>query len=306
MAGTEVSHHVTVDVDGVRLTLSNPDKPLYPAAGFRKRDVLSYYHRAAEAVLPHVRDRAATLVRAPDGVGGASFLERNTGSRAPEWVDAVPVTSDADGSGSATNHHVRINDLPTLIWTADLAALELHVPQWTVERDGRRHLPDLLVFDLDPGDPATVVDCCRIAERLHRVLHADGLRAFPKTSGSAGMQLYCPISVAEAARPADYARELAQRLAREHPEHVVATAGRELRRGKVFIDWSRNNAATATVAAYSLRARSRPTVSTPVTWAEVHRCSEPHQLVFTAEQVLRRLDSGLDPFEGLHEAPTAL
>ena len=268
--------------------------------------MLSYYHQAADAVLPHVRDRAVTLVRAPDGVGGASFFEKNTGSHAPEWVDVVPVTSGTDGSAAETNHHVRVNDLPTLIWTANLAGVELHVPQWTVHRDGRRDPPDLLVFDLDPGEPATVVDCCRIAERLHRVLRSDGLRAYPKTSGAEGMQLYCPISVSDDARPSDYARQLVQRLEREHPEHVVATMPRERRRGKVFIDWSQNSTAKTTITAYSLRAGPRPTVSTPVTWVEVRGCSEPHQLVFTAEQVLRRLDSGLDPFAGLHDAPTAL
>lgn len=301
-----MQEQVEVDVAGVRLSLSNLDKSLYPEFGFRKRDVVSYYQRVAEVLLPHVRDRAATLLRFPEGVDGTSFFEKNVGRHAPSWVDTVPLVSGADGSGNESNEHIRINDLPTLIWASNLAALELHVPQWTVEHSGLRHAPDLLVFDLDPGKPATVVDCCRVAKDVREVLSTDGLRPYPKTSGSKGLQIYCPVSTTDSKRTSEYAKQLAQRMENIHPDRVVSKMARDIRRGKVFIDWSQNNPAKTTIAPYSLRGRTHPTISTPVTWAEVRACTRPHQLVFTAPQVLDRIDSGVDPFADLHADPIAL
>ena len=278
---------------------------LYPEVGFTKRDVIAYYHQVAPAMLPHLRGRAATLIRFPDGVDGGSFFEKNVSRHAPDWVPTAALVSGADGTGRALNHHVLIDDLPTLMWTANLAALELHVPQWTVGPGDSRHTPDLLVFDLDPGAPATIVECCRVAERLREVLARDGLRPHPKTSGSKGLQLYCPVRTSATDRTSAYAKEIARHLEAAHPDAVVATMSKAARAGKVFIDWSQNNTAKTTVAPYSLRARPRPTVSTPVTWHEVRSCTDPGDLVFTSTDVLHRLDDG-DLFAELHQDPADL
>ncbi|GAB3291067.1 non-homologous end-joining DNA ligase [Parasphingorhabdus pacifica] len=299
------SSRTTVDVSGQRLRLSNLDKVLYPEAGFTKGDVIDYYRQVAPALLPRLRDRAATLIRFPDGVGRDSFFEKDVSRHAPDWLRTVALRSGADGSGSSTNHHVVIADLPTLVWTANLAALELHVPQWTVGPRGARHTPDLLVFDLDPGEPATIVECCRTAEWLYRLLRTDGLRPYAKTSGSKGLQLYCPVRTSSSERTSAYAKDLAQHLSDEHPDQVLAKMARAARKGKVFIDWSQNNPAKTTVAAYSLRARSHPTVSTPITWDEVRSCERPEDLRFTSTEVLRRLAKG-DLLDDLHEDPFPL
>jgi bifunctional non-homologous end joining protein LigD len=187
-----------------------------------------------------------------------------------------------------------IEDLPSLVYYANLAALELHVPQWRVSDDGAALPPDLLVFDLDPGAPATVVECCRVALVLREMLEADGLTARPKTSGSKGMQLYADWDGRD--EPSAYAKKLAQLLAKEHPDQVVSVMTRKARPGKVFIDWSQNNPAKTTVAPYSLRARERPTVSTPLLWKEVEGCEQPDDLVFTAPDVLARVDEHGDLF----------
>ncbi|MBE9376315.1 non-homologous end-joining DNA ligase [Saccharopolyspora sp. HNM0983] len=304
--GAKPAAEVAVDVQGRRLTLSNLDKVLYPETGFAKRDVLDYYQRVAPALLPHVRERAATLIRFPDGVGGGSFFEKNISRHAPDWVPTARVVSGAQGRGRATNHHVRLDDLPTLVWTANLAALELHVPQWTVGPGDERRCPDLLVFDLDPGEPATIVECCRVAEQLREEVGADGLRPYPKTSGSKGMQVYCPVRTDRPERTAEYAKDLAWRMSAAAPDRVLARMARAERHGKVFIDWSQNNTAKTTVAPYSLRARAQPTVSTPVTWAEVLACRRPADLAFTSADVLARLADGPDPMADLHTDPTPL
>lgn len=300
-----MNNRVPVQVDGRLLQLSNLDKVLYPT-GFAKRDVLSYYQQVAPAILAMLRERAATLIRFPDGVAGGSFYEKDVSRHAPGWVRTVQVTSRARGTGSTVNHHVVIGDLPTLIWAANLAALELHVPQWTVSPDGARTTPDLLVFDLDPGEPATVVECCRSAELLHDILLADGLRPYPKTSGSKGLQLYCPVRTSTPEQTSDYARDIARHLEARYPDRMLARMARNARRGKVFLDWSQNNPAKTTVAAYSLRARSRPTVSTPITWHEVRACQHPQDLVFTSAAVLDRLDERGDLLSDLHTDPHPL
>ena len=300
------AQRVTVQVQDQRLELSNLDKVLYPAADFRKRDVIDYYRRAGPVMLPHLRDRAATLIRFPNGVDGGSFYEKDVSRHAPDWVPTARLVSGAQGRGRAVNHHVLIGELPTLVWTANLAALELHVPQWTVGPEDSRNCPDLLVFDLDPGDPATIVECCRAAELLREILTAEGLRAYPKTSGSKGMQLYCPVRTTRAERTSAYAKEIALRLEAEHPGELLAKMNRSARAGKVFLDWSQNNPAKTTVAPYSLRARSQPTVSTPVTWDEVRACREPEDLRFTSDQVLHRLDRDGDLLADLHENPHPL
>jgi bifunctional non-homologous end joining protein LigD len=290
---------VTVEVDGRRLSLSNLDKVLYPAAGMVKGEVVDYYTRIAPVLLPHVRARPMTFTRWPDGVEGKSFFEKNVPSHAPEWVRRVRLPAPGSGMNRATIDYVVVDDLPTLVWAANLAALELHVPQWTVGPRGAVHEPDLVVLDLDPGPPASVVECCAVALLLRDALAADGLTAWPKTSGSKGMQLYVPVAETSAERTSGYAKDLAQRLEAEHPDLVVSRMTKSLRPGKIFVDWSQNNGAKTTVAPYSLRARPEATVSTPVTWDEVESCRVAGDLRFTAHEVLDRVASDGDLLTGL-------
>ena len=290
---------VTVDVDGRRLKLSNLDKVLYPEAGFRKGEVIDYYVRIAPVLLPHITDRPLTLLRYPDGVDGQSFFEKDVSRHAPDWVRTAEVPTPGSTKGSESADFAVVDDLPTLVWVANLASLELHVPQWKVGPRGGRRDPDLLVFDLDPGAPATIVECCRVAVRLRSLLESDGLTVVAKTSGSKGMQLYAPVQTSNPEQTSDYARSLAEQLAAETPSEVTARMTKSLRRGKVFIDWSQNNPNTTTVAPYSLRARSRPTVSTPLTWDEVAACETVEAMTFTADDVLSRIDTHADLFEPL-------
>ncbi|CAN5382737.1 hypothetical protein BH20ACT5_BH20ACT5_22920 [soil metagenome] len=284
------SEKLAVDVEGKRLQLSNVDKVLYPEAGFTKGQVIDYYARVAGVLLPHLAGRPLTVKRYPNGVDGHFFFEKNAPSHAPDWVRTVELPSPGSTKSRDTVRYVVVDGLPTLIWLANLAALELHVPQWRVGPRGGVRGVDLMVFDLDPGPPATIVDCARVAETIRDALAADGLRSWPKTSGSKGMQLYVPLSTAPAERSWEYARALAQRLAGGHPRQVVWQMTKSLRGGKVLIDWSQNSAAKTTVAPYSLRARPHPTVSTPLTWDEVVGCRSPAQLHFTSDEVLDRIE----------------
>jgi bifunctional non-homologous end joining protein LigD len=281
---------VAVDVAGRTLTLSNLDKVLYPETGFTKGEVLDYYTRISPVLLPHLAGRALTLKRYPDGVEGKFFFEKNAPSHAPDWVRTVRLPSPGSTKNRDTINYTVVDELATLVWAANLATLELHVPMWRVGPRGKVHNPDLMVFDLDPGPPATIVECCEVARHVRTALAEDGLTAYPKTSGSKGLQLYVPL---EARDPWEdvhaYARRLAQRLEQEHPKLVVWNMKKELRTGKVLVDWSQNNAAKTTVAVYSLRARPAPTVSTPVTWDEVEGCGRPEDLRFTAPEVLDRV-----------------
>jgi bifunctional non-homologous end joining protein LigD len=278
---------ITVHVDGRELTLSNLDKVLYPRYGFTKGEVIDYYTRIAPAMLPHVAARPATRKRYPDGVEGPSFFEKNAPSHTPDWVRTEELPTPGSSRGHESLKFVVIDDLPTLVWSANLAALELHVPQWKVGPRGAVHQPDLMVFDLDPGAPATIVDACRVALWLRDLLDADGLRSWPKTSGRKGLHLYVPI--AESDRTSAYAKQAAQRLEREHGDLVLSRMDRRLRTGKVFVDWSQNNPAKTTVAPYSLRAAGDPAVSTPVSWEEVAACERPEDLHFVAGEVLDRV-----------------
>ncbi len=284
---------VTVDVAGRQLTLSNLGKMLYPEAGFTKAQVLDYYTRIAPVLLPHLAGRPLTFKRYPDGVAGKFFFEKNAPSHAPDWVRRVRLPSPGSTKNRDTIDYAVVDDLPTLVWAANLAALELHVPMWRVgPRGGVRH-PDLLVFDLDPGPPATIVECARVAELLRAELAADGLAGWPKTSGSKGLQLYVPLRPEREWQQVNgYARALAVRLEQAHPKLVVSNMKKDLRGGKVLVDWSQNNSAKTTVAAYSLRARPAPTVSTPVTWEETSACAaagDPELLRFVATDVLDRV-----------------
>jgi bifunctional non-homologous end joining protein LigD len=285
---------VSVSVEGRVLKLSNLDKDLYPQVGFTKGEVIDYYVAVASVLLPRLAGRPLTLRRYPDGADSEGFFEKHAGRHAPDWVHTVQLPTrhpQRDPTGTGLTEYVLLDDLPGLVWAANLAALELHVPQWTLSPEGGRALPDLMVFDLDPGPPADIVACCRVAELLSDMLAEDGLPAWPKTSGSKGMQLYVPVTVTDLSDTSEYAKGLCQRLARSHPELVVATMAKQARPGKIYIDWSQNSQAKTTIAAYSLRARAEPTVSTPLTWDEVRACQQADELVFTAADVRKRLDT---------------
>jgi bifunctional non-homologous end joining protein LigD len=272
-----------------RARVTNPGKVLYPLTGTTKADVVAHYRAVADALLPHLRDRPVTTVRWPDGVERPSFFEKDVSRHAPEWIRTVKVSTPGSGRGSAHTYFPLIDDVEGLVWAANLAALELHIPQWRVGPRGGRALPDLVVFDLDPGEGTTVVDCARVAERIAELLHDDGLVAYPRTSGSKGMQLYLPVTVSRAERTAEFARDVAERLARADPARITAVMGKARRTGKVFVDWSQNSPSKTTIAPYSLRGRAGPTVATPVTWDEVRACRRPDDLVFTAADLPGRL-----------------
>ncbi|WP_157249561.1 non-homologous end-joining DNA ligase [Nonomuraea typhae] len=289
-----MSSKTPVRVDGRDLVLTNLGKVLYPEAGFTKAEVIDYYSRIAPVLLPHLAGRPLTAKRYPNGVDGAFFFEKNAPSHVPEWLRRATLPVPGSTMDRDTIDFAIVGDLPSLVYYANLAALELHVPQWRVSPDGTARPPDTLVFDLDPGAPATIVECCRVALALREVLAADGLNARPKTSGSKGMQLYAPWDGRQ--EPSAYAKELAQRLEKADPALVVSVMAKKARPGKVFIDWSQNNPAKTTIAPYSLRARPYPTVSTPLTWEEVEECGHPGDLVFTAADVLARVEEHGDLF----------
>ncbi|WP_218611351.1 non-homologous end-joining DNA ligase [Pseudonocardia sp. KRD291] len=281
-----------------RARLTNPGKVLYPRTGTTKTDVLAHYLAVAEVMLPHIADRPLTMVRWPDGVEKPSFFEKNVARHAPGWVRTARVGTPGGRSESA--EFPMIDSAEGLAWAANLAALELHVPQWRLgPRDGRQRgadaerastlPPDLVVFDLDPGEGTSVVECCRVAEWLGDVLAEHDLRAWPRTSGGKGLQLYVPVHVTRAEQTSEFARDVAERLAADRPREVVAVMAKARRKGRVFVDWSQNNTAKTTVASYSLRGRERPTVATPVTWDEVRACRAAEDLRFVADDLPDRL-----------------
>lgn len=289
---------VATEVDGRPLTLSNLEKVLYPESGFTKGQVLDYYARIAEVILPHIKDRPLTLKRYPNGVEGTSFFEKHAPSHRPDWVRTVDVPSSRS---SKPIGFVVVGDRPTLLWVANLAALELHVPLWRVGK-GRAlpASPDHMVFDLDPGPGTTIVECCRVARIVADRLGQENL--FPKTSGSKGLQLYMPLARVTSAKAGERAHDVALGIEKDHPETVVSRMRKDLRPNKVLIDWSQNNPHKTTIAAYSLRARARPTVSTPVTWKEVDGCSksgDPDDLHFETDDVLNRVEKYGDLMEPL-------
>jgi bifunctional non-homologous end joining protein LigD len=295
---------ISVRVDGRELTLSNMTKVLYPADGFTKAEVLDYYQRISPVLLPHVAGRPMTLKRYPDGVDGQSFFAKHAPAGRPGWLRTEEVASASSRSRAPGEPviYVVLDDLAALMWAANLAAIELHVPMWRFPAPGAGEhglAPDLLVFDLDPGAPATIVECCLVAQALRPLLAADGLHALPKTSGGKGLQLYAPVSGLDAGQASALAKDYAQRLERDQPRLVVSRMTRSLRDGKVFIDWSQNNGSKTTIAPYSLRARTHPTVSTPVTWDEVAACRTVDDLSFTAPAVLDRVAKHADLFAPL-------
>jgi bifunctional non-homologous end joining protein LigD len=299
---------VHVHVDGRELTLSNLDKVLYPQVGFRKRDVVDYYRRIAPTMLPHLRGRPPTLVRAPDGPSGQRFFEKNCPGHRPRWVGTSPGFEATGGTKGCL-----VDDLPTLVWLANLAALELHTHQWTV--DDPDH-PTAMVIDLDPGAPATIVDCCRVALELHDILEHFELQSVVKTSGGKGLHLSVPLLGAGVtdSETKEFARGLGQVLEARDRKRVTVDMAKERRTGRVFVDWSQNDRHKTTVCAYSLRNLPRPTISTPVTWDEVSDAAEKTRrgrdvLEFEAADVLARVDSLGDSYADsltLHQQLPAL
>ncbi|MBM7173529.1 non-homologous end-joining DNA ligase [Streptomyces sp. G44] len=268
------------EVEGRRISLSNLDKVIYPASGFTKGEVLHYYASTADALLPHLVDRPLSFLRYPDGPDGQLFFTKNVLPGTPEWVRTAEVPRS-----EGPTRQILVQDLPSLMWSANLVT-EFHTPQWRADAPARA---DRLVFDLDPGPPATVVECCRVALWLRERLVADGFDVHAKTSGSKGLHLLVPLEPTPSERASAYAKSLAVEAERELPALVVHRMTRNLRPGKVFVDFSQNAAAKTTAAPYTLRARPEPTVSTPVTWEEVEACEEPEQLVFTADDIAPRL-----------------
>jgi bifunctional non-homologous end joining protein LigD len=280
------SKRLEVVVDGRTLSLSNLDKLFYPETGFTKGHVIEYYTRVAPVLLPHLRGRNLTLKRYPDGVTGPYFYEKQCPAHRPPWVATADVVAHSDGRAIT---YCLCEDLATLVWLANLADLELHTP---LALAASTESPTVIAFDLDPGPPATIVECAEVACRLRDAFDHFGLVAFPKTSGSKGMQLYVPLNTPVTyAQTRPFAQGVAQVLERRHPDLIVAAMRKDLRPGKVFIDWSQNTAYKTTVCVYSLRGRERPTVSTPVTWDEVEavlRSRDPEDLTFTSDAVLAR------------------
>lgn len=285
---------VTVDVDGRQLSLSNLDKVLYPEAHVTKGEVVDYYARIAPTILTHLSGRCVTLRRFPDGVEGQSFFEKRCPGHRPEWVHTALGPGDRRGG----IHYCVLDDAASVVWAANLAALELHTP---MARSADLDRPTMVVFDLDPGPPAGITECAQVALALRDVLDHLDLEAFPKTSGSKGLQVYLPLNTPATHDEArDFALAVAQLLEKQRPGEVLTEMRKELRTGKVFIDWSQNAHFKTTVCAYSLRARPRPTVSTPVTWDEVGAAADGAPLSFEATEVVERVDRLGDLF-----APTA-
>jgi len=282
-------------VDDRKLQVSNLDKVLYPKAGFTKAQVIDYYIRIAPVLLPHLRDRPLTMKRYPDGVEGEFFYEKNCPSHRPKWVQTAKVWSEGN---QRTMQYCLANDLPTLVWAANLADLELHT---SLSRKNNIERPTMMVFDLDPGAPADIVQCCQVGIWLRDLITTIKLKCWAKTSGSKGLQVYVPLNT-----PLTYddtkgaSRSLAQYLEHEHPDLVTSNMSKAVRKNKVFVDWSQNDEHKTTICVYSLRAKEEPTVSTPVTWNEVENCLKKKNarlLRFRSNQVLARIEKHRDLFE---------
>ncbi len=284
------------EVEGRRLALSNLDKVLYPATGFTKGEVLHYYATTADALLPHLRDRPLSFLRYPDGPDGQVFFAKNVPPGTPDWVTTAEVPRS---EGPA--RMVLVQDLASLMWAANLVT-EFHTHQWVIQRPGHA---DRLVFDLDPGSPATVVDCREVALWLRERLAEDGIEAYAKTSGSKGLHLLAAVHPTPSERVTEYAKELAVAAERALPHLAVHRMTKSLRPGKVFVDWSQNAARKTTATPYTLRARQEPTVSAPVTWDEVEECRSPGQLTFLATDIPPRLQDHGDLLAPLFDSADA-
>jgi bifunctional non-homologous end joining protein LigD len=290
-----VSNEPVVEIQGRQLKLSNLDKVLYPATGFTKGQVIDYYARIAPVLVPHLSGRPLTLKRYPNGVDREFFFEKNATKHRPDWIKTAPIWS---GANNRNVNYILANDLSTMVWMANLAAIELH-PSLSLAPEIES--PTMMVFDLDPGPPANIVQCAQVGMWLRAIFEHLGLQSFPKTSGSKGLQIYVPLNSPtsyESTKP--FAHALARLLEDQHRDLVVSDMKKELRKGKVLVDWSQNDQHKTTIAVYSLRAREHPTVSTPVKWEEVEQLLKKKDatlVVFEAEQVIKRVEKFGDLFE---------
>lgn len=285
-----------IEIEEKSLKVSNLEKVLFPATGFTKGQVIDYYVRIAPYALPHLQGRPLTLKRYPNGVGGMFFYEKNCPAHRPEWVKTVPIWSEGN---QRVMDYCSADDIATLVWAGNLADLEWHT---SLSLAADMEHPTMMVFDLDPGEPANIVQCCQVGVWLKHLFDEMKLESFAKTSGSKGLQLYVPLNSKRETyeETKAFALALARLLEEMHPELVVSDMKKSLRVGKVLVDWSQNDQHKTTVTAYSLRAKERPTVSTPVTWQEVEQClkkKDPKLLVFETEDTLRRCEKSGDLFE---------
>ena len=281
---------VRTEVAGRSLKVTNLDKVLYPMVGFTKAQVIEYYVKIASVMLPHIRDRGVTFRRWPDGVTGKSFFNKRCPSHRPDWVG----TCRGPGDSAGGIHYCRLSEVASLAWAGNLAALEIHGP---MARCDDLETPTMLVFDLDPGEPASIIECCRVALSIRGVLDTVGLSAVAKTSGSKGLQLYLPLNTPHThAHASDFALAVAQLLQKQQPKAVTSTMAKKERQNKIFIDWSQNSRHKTTIAPYSLRGRDRPTVSTPISWDEVSDGADGEPLEFEAFDVVARAEAFGDLF----------
>jgi bifunctional non-homologous end joining protein LigD len=290
-----MSQKAELMVEGRRLAVSNLDKVLYPKTGFTKGELIHYYIEIAAVLLPHLKNRPLTLKRYPNGVDAPFFYEKNCPSHRPAWVKTATIWSEGN---QRDMQYCLAQDLPTLVWAANLADIELHT---SLSRKSDPARPTMMVFDLDPGAPADIVQCCEVGLMLRAILDGLKLKSWAKTSGSKGLQVYVPLNT-----PVSYdetknlSRAIAESLEREHPRFVVSKMAKALRKGKVFVDWSQNDEHKTTVNVYSLRAKEEPTASTPVTWDEVAQAlkkKDAKRLTFRCEQTLARVKKLGDLFE---------
>lgn len=284
-----------VEVEGRQLKLTNLGKVLYPESGFTKGQLIDYYVRIAPVLLPHLEGRPLTMKRYPEGVNKQFFYEKNCPSHRPDWVQTASVWSEGNNRWMK---YCMVQDVATLVWIANLADIELHT---SLSLASDILAPTVIVFDLDPGAPANIVQCCQVGLWIQRIFDRFGLKSFAKTSGSKGLQIYVPLNT-----PATYdetkpfAHEIARILERAYPDMVVSDMKKAIRVGKIFVDWSQNDDHKTTICVYSMRAKERPTVSTPVTWEEVERCyqqQDPKLLVFESYQTLERVREHGDLFK---------
>ncbi|AXK36434.1 ATP-dependent DNA ligase [Streptomyces armeniacus] len=286
------------DIEGHRVALSNLDKVLYPASGFTKGECVHYYASVADAVLPHLHGRPVSFLRCPDGVDAEKFFAKHVPPGTPDWVTRCEVTR----SGDRTGEQILLQDLASLVWAANLAALELHTPQWRAEAERQA---DRIVFDLDPGEGTGILECREVAVWLRDRLAADGLTALPKTSGAKGLHLLAGLRPADSSEVSAYAKQLAREAEAALPDLALHRMTRSLRAGKVFVDHSQNSWAKTTATPYTLRARSAPTVSAPVTWGELEAAETADDLVFLAGDMPERLRRHGDLLAPLFDPPRA-
>ncbi len=282
---------VWTEIAGRKVRLTNLSKVLYPLVGFTKAQVVEYYARVAPVLVDHIADRGVTFKRWPDGVTGDAFFNKRCPDHRPEWVGTCLGPGDRRGG----IQYCQLSDVASIVWAANLAALEIHAP---MARGDDIESPTMLVFDLDPGAPATIVECARVALRIRETLDLLGLDAWPKTSGSKGMQLYVPLNTPHTHEHAsEFALAVAQLMEKQHPKEVTSIMAKKERPGKIFIDWSQNSRHKTTIAPYSLRGKERPTVSTPLTWDEVADGADGEPLYFESDDVLDRVERLGDLFE---------